>query len=171
LIWLGGGECLCSCEGDYEMPETTAPRVDPTKEGTTTSQITKAEALKLWTALLAKMRKIAGKNHDRQLLLSHRLTEADALKLREELEHVFGLSENRVELVSLELSQMLQNISGRYPNLLAAEGELQPDAEDEAQAAVSADIDAIVKRLDEGIPQLNARLDALLERQQRLLTA
>jgi hypothetical protein len=44
-----------------------------------------------------------------------------------------------------------------------------PDAEDEAQAAMSADVDAIVKRLDEGIPQLNARLDELLERQRRPL--
>jgi hypothetical protein len=47
---------------------------------------------------------------------------------------------------------------------------LRPDADEEAQATVSADIDAIVKRLDEGIPRLDARLDRLLERQRRLLT-
>jgi hypothetical protein len=51
-------------------------------------------------------------------------------------------------------------------------GEPRPDAEDEAEAeaVISADIDAIVKRLDEGLPRLSARLDALLERQRRPLT-
>jgi hypothetical protein len=56
--------------------------------------------------------------------------------------------------------------------------EVRPLDADEAQAAtsagfdvlMSADIDAIVKRLDEGIPRLNARLDELLERQRRPLT-
>ena len=47
--------------------------------------------------------------------------------------------------------------------------EPRPNAEDGAQTAMSADIDAIVKRLDEGIPRLSARLDELLERQRRPL--
>lgn len=60
--------------------------------------------------------------------------------------------------------------SPRNDGTVSVELEPRPDVETEAQAAISADIDAIVKRLDAGIPRLDARLDALLERQRRPLT-
>jgi hypothetical protein len=99
------------------MPETTAPPVDPTEDGTTT------EAQLRWG--------FAG----------NQPTLDDDVRL--------FLDDPRVRAVLVEL---------------------RLDAESKTNAAISADIDAIVKRLDEGIPQLNARLDRLMDRQRRPLT-
>jgi hypothetical protein len=81
-----------------------------------------------------------------------------------------GLSPSARDELPIALERFIEQTRAGIAVFFDKKPSRRPSASDDAEVAISADIDAIVKRLDEGIPRLNTRLDELLERQRRPLT-
>jgi uncharacterized protein YhaN len=162
-----------------KMPEPTEPRADPTEEGTTTGEvfqrlrqalakfphptaaITDASGNK-WTITAGRLETTEAQSRERlrQALdkFAHR-TEEGTTAADEALEAMLAANASRT-IDAEKIAEMIRRQKSQWEKI-----RLELQAED-----MFADIDAIVKRLDEGIPRLNARLDELLECQRRPLT-